>query len=178
MSAFSTHCGILYQFCLGSNYNDDVYEILKKVMKNCGLKAVTLPENTNEFSHGIFSNSKYYFVILTLINETFYQMTQSFNQMRPSSFSLSWKSEIKIFFTQFNFPGNISEYLRLNILRRNLQNITALMTCQNSRKQSTNHTKHPLKLVSHAKQHRMFWKFIAHMATGWIIRIMTEKTRS
>lgn len=62
-----------------------MHEILKKVMENCGLKAITLTENTNEFSDGVFSSSKDYFVILKLINKTFCKMTESFNQITPSS---------------------------------------------------------------------------------------------
>ena len=59
-------------------------QFLRKLWKNCGLKAITLPQNTNEFSDGVFSNSKDHFVILTLINETFCKMIESFNQMSPN----------------------------------------------------------------------------------------------
>jgi len=48
--------------------------------------------------------------------------------------------------------------------------------CSNDVSEFTNLTKYALKLVLHAKQHCVFQKFIAQMATGWIIRIITEKT--
>jgi hypothetical protein len=78
--------------------SDFVPEILKKFMKTCGLKSIILLENTNELSHRVVFNSKDYFVILTLINDTSYQKTQSFNQMRPSSLFIALEVRNKIAF--------------------------------------------------------------------------------
>jgi hypothetical protein len=89
-----------------------VHEILKKVIKNCLLKAIILHEKGTKF---ITEYSPDYFLVLTLINDTFYQITQSFNQMKPGSLFTVMEVGNKISFTQFHCPGNISEDLKLNI---------------------------------------------------------------
>lgn len=75
-----TNCGILYQFCMASNYSDGVYEILKKVKKNCIRKAIlSYMKTRTNFITEYSPVRKIILWFLTLINDTFYQITQSFN---------------------------------------------------------------------------------------------------